>query len=1045
MSEKDPTQATHRKRPSKPTKMGAMGLPVTSNGDEYIMDTNNSSIVSMRSVEKLYYPNQPEYLRYFVRKFQRRSPLINRGYWLRMKAVETYVSDFLSESNGNTKVVVNLGCGYDPIALQFLGLRSEQCENTVFVDVDHPRLIHKKLDIIRNTPPLIDLLPGVRFGEQGATVLADASQYKGVGCDVRDIHALDRVLRTLVDVETCSVALLLTAEVSVAHMEQPAAQEILEWAARLPDARFCLLEQHLPDGADHPFAATMLKHFRKLRTPLHAIGTLNDTRRRFEAAGWPSGGVDIQTLWQVWSNEHFVTSVERQALDKVEAFDEWEEFALFGSHYFLLQASNQSKETVGSTEDRGDTSKSGAREESHLQLSPRNFEASAIPGLYEDRRFAAATIVPYNCLAGVEKRVVVGHWGGMGHQQRHKSADAYNSDIATSGNEAPLRRLIELPSGLVGHTITTCTLPEPSLVLIGGRGAPDKATDACWRLTDGLWKPTHSLPRDRFRHCAMEITSCPSLETASTTVLVFGGKTSTGDILNDWLLLDPVNGWVSCQMSGEHPEPRFGAASSVDASGASGMILGGMRSDGTVIEDAWSWRLDISRAGLTIHCANLFSESASDERRSLYRFGAQIVQHGAETLLVGGIASRGMLDRSNEIMSLTNLMGLRVTWIQRPLLIGFSTLSCKDGLLLLGGGAICFSFGAYWNKNQHIKETGKNTASWRALDLSAASPEQSCGSVSRGTEANLHDGIGKEPVNIGRSKIPRPVDFYNVLLASQPVILEQLNIGPCTRLWTTDYLNKRIGAERLVIVHDSATAKMDFQAKNFRYQTIPFGDLLTGAQAGRHMYLRALSSDRPSETATDLAKDFPAIARDFTLPTELAYVEEHAHSSPLRISGPVNMWLHYDVMANVLCQIKGSKRLLLYAPADVVHLGIGPGASSSSMNPFEPSSVDQKNLSRVIAHEAVLNEGDVLFIPPLWLHTAKPLSNLSIAVNVFFKDERMEKAYAAGKDVYGNRDIAAYERGRRDVQKIIKGFDGLSEQVRSFYLLRLAEELKASI
>jgi tRNA wybutosine-synthesizing protein 4 len=79
--------------------------------DHFIMDTNNSSIVSKRSVEKLYYAGEPEYFRHFVSKFKRRSPLINRGYWLRMKAIEHTVSRFLAETTAKQKVVINLGCG----------------------------------------------------------------------------------------------------------------------------------------------------------------------------------------------------------------------------------------------------------------------------------------------------------------------------------------------------------------------------------------------------------------------------------------------------------------------------------------------------------------------------------------------------------------------------------------------------------------------------------------------------------------------------------------------------------------------------------------------------------------------------------------------------------------------------------------------------------------------------------------------------------------------------------------------------------------------
>ena len=73
--------------------------------------TNDGSTVSKRSVERIYHPNDPQYLRFFVKKYQRRTPLVNRGYFLRMRLVDTMVSRFLSRPSGKTKVIVNLGCG----------------------------------------------------------------------------------------------------------------------------------------------------------------------------------------------------------------------------------------------------------------------------------------------------------------------------------------------------------------------------------------------------------------------------------------------------------------------------------------------------------------------------------------------------------------------------------------------------------------------------------------------------------------------------------------------------------------------------------------------------------------------------------------------------------------------------------------------------------------------------------------------------------------------------------------------------------------------
>lgn len=73
-------------------------------------ETNNSSIVSKRSVERLYL-EKPHFFRYFVKKPIRRSPLINRGYWLRMHAIEQTVLRFLKEPSEKRKIVINLGCG----------------------------------------------------------------------------------------------------------------------------------------------------------------------------------------------------------------------------------------------------------------------------------------------------------------------------------------------------------------------------------------------------------------------------------------------------------------------------------------------------------------------------------------------------------------------------------------------------------------------------------------------------------------------------------------------------------------------------------------------------------------------------------------------------------------------------------------------------------------------------------------------------------------------------------------------------------------------
>lgn len=79
--------------------------------DDAIIETNSSCIISKRSVERIYYKQEQGFLNFFVSNFQRRSPLINRGYWLRMKAIDFVVRSFLSESSEKRKILVNLGAG----------------------------------------------------------------------------------------------------------------------------------------------------------------------------------------------------------------------------------------------------------------------------------------------------------------------------------------------------------------------------------------------------------------------------------------------------------------------------------------------------------------------------------------------------------------------------------------------------------------------------------------------------------------------------------------------------------------------------------------------------------------------------------------------------------------------------------------------------------------------------------------------------------------------------------------------------------------------
>ncbi|KAE8149305.1 tRNA wybutosine-synthesizing protein 4 [Aspergillus avenaceus] len=1009
---------------------------------DLVMGTNNSSIVSKRSVEMFYYP-KPHFFRYFVKKPQRRSPLINRGYWLRMHAMAETVRKFMREPSDKPKFVLNLGCGFDPLPYMLLSADKSLCRDTTFVDIDYEKLMLNKKLAIQKTDEITQLLEDVEFLPDDSAVQIRSKHYLAIGCDLKNLTKLDTALKTEVLPAECSV--LFLAEVSLTYMDVKSANEVVNWASQLSkDAQFCILEQFFPDGPDHPFASTMMKHFKKLGAPLYSINqypSLKEQEQRFTGAGW--NHAHARSLWDIWSDDDFVSSSLRASLDEIEPFDEWEEFALFASHYFLLHASTRPQAPASGTGDvlelDEQSNKSG-----HFKLVSRSPSGSG------QRRFGA--VIP-------DSDKSIGHHSGLGRQTRLASTDLYakSENITKPANEFPPR---DIPARMC-HTVSN--LSNGGCLLVGGRASPAAALQDCWLRQENQWRPTHKLPVPRFRHSTIRVTL------DSEYILVYGGKTSDGTMVDSWLAWSSGgDGWQKVETNTTNPRARFGACLG-SLSDDSGVLFGGIGHDGVILKDFFTWKLQKRDDGslfleMTDQTENL--RRTSPLFKYLHRFGATINQTEWGLVVIGGIIPDEVITLDKEIMLLdstelsksiangwssnhtiiyTLVLGVKPEG-PRPLLVGH--VSCTvdpKQVLMLGGGAVCFSFGTFWTEGtwvlQHVDAVLEND--WVLVPQAVQPNKEPSGREASKASSTEPQGVTYKTAEsitpIPRVRVQNSEQFQEILAEGRPVIIEGSDIGPCTELWTKEYLTSTLGSDRKIVVHEAQSEHMSFQTKNFAYTTKPFGAFMDEVYAGGRQYLRSISAEQPSKLPASLAVDFPGLKDDFRLPESLSVVNENAHSSPLRISGPVTLWLHYDVMANVLCQIRGKKRLILFPPTDVQYLHVPPGASSSTIGIFE-SNGSVISVPHTSPQEASLDRGDILFIPPLWLHTASPTGEVSVAVNVFFRN--LSKGYAAGRDVYGNRDLQAYEKARNDIQKMAKAFDGLPSDMARFYMLRLAQELK---
>jgi len=234
---------------------------------------------------------------------------------------------------------------------------------------------------------------------------------------------------------------------------------------------------------------------------------------------------------------------------------------------------------------------------------------------------------------------------------------------------------------------------------------------------------------------------------------------------------------------------------------------------------------------------------------------------------------------------------------------------------------------------------------------------------------------------------------------------------------------------------------------------------------GERYYLRSVGLDPRKHTA-DFPTLFPDLAAECTLvptakPTRAAggaaggegegrLLDPAAyHSSVLRLaSDDTQLWTHFDVMDNMLAQLTGRKRVVMWAPEEDDNLYVE--GSSSRVADIDSWNDDEfPRFRRAVPRrlETELTPGDVLFIPALWFHNVTSIG-FSVALNVFWRSHhpRGGGRHAASdlyspKDLYGNKDPPAAELALSHAAAAEAELRKLPEPFRSFYARRAARML----
>ena len=385
----------------------------------------------------------------------------------------------------------------------------------------------------------------------------------------------------------------------------------------------------------------------------------------------------------------------------IEPFDEWEEFALFATHYFLLMANNYAPAPVGPPKDRV----------TYTRIDYSSFAKSSAEQRWNRTRKDG---ILYKSGDGVFE-----YHGGEDGTGRLCSTESYilSDDDGEHGKPAHLSI-----SARKCHTITRLN-DKLDYLLVGGRGSPYAPFSDCWLRYKDTWLNTHDLPKPLYRHSATAVT-IPGIFPGAG-VLVFGGLSTNADVSSDWFYWQLGEGWTKIKPMGTPVEPIFGA-NLINLDQHHGLLSGGMYKRGNVSQLVYHWLFMPGVNGLELHV-----KIAKDQSVVPCRFGASVMVHSPTGYsLIGGIDSMGLLDATSEIskinleyIPLEDSIAWGCHWSSytneiRPLLIGHSVIHDGQGTCIVGGGAVCFSFGSYTNRGVlRINDAGHiETTPWKVVE-----------------------------------------------------------------------------------------------------------------------------------------------------------------------------------------------------------------------------------------------------------------------------------------------------------------------------------------
>jgi hypothetical protein len=215
--------------------------------------------------------------------------------------------------------------------------------------------------------------------------------------------------------------------------------------------------------------------------------------------------------------------------------------------------------------------------------------------------------------------------------------------------------------------------------------------------------------------------------------------------------------------------------------------------------------------------------------------------------------------------------------------------------------------------------------------------------------------------------------FQALRQASQPAVIRGVR---CTNhTWTLDFINASAGRD--VVGVETSKSNRFYANEGLRKVNMTVAQFLQkfrDPSRETDLYLAEEELDEMPGLRDDVLE--PDFSDHLTLDKLQVWVGAGGQVSPL----------HQDQWENILCQLQGERRLVLFDPLEIENLYPKSGANRhfSFVDPAQPDLQKFPRFRRAVRYEVTLRAGESFFLPAMWWHQVHHANTTNVAVNFWY-------------------------------------------------------------